>query len=151
MTEIKLTLEQKVREAANDKRPQLNFKQFTAQRLHRDICRKLVDLSDTYQIPIAQLVYFAIATNAHKSDIFAKGYKTFREEKAKTIIQWLEQFAKYNKNPKLVTNADVIHVFSKYYDKKSTKKKDFNGFLKTYQRSPKVTNFKTLAMAMGID
>lgn len=119
--------------------------------LHIDICKKLVALSQKYgNYPLTYLVYFAIGKNAHRIPVFAHGYEKFDEKKAETILSWLKIFAKHNKNEKLFKNANLAHVLCRYYDKYSTKTKDFRNLLKNYEPNPKVTDFKSLATALGI-
>lgn len=119
--------------------------------LHIEICKKLVALSQKYDnYPLTYLVYFAIGKNAHRIPVFAHGYEKFDEKKAETILSWLKIFAKHNKNPKLFRNANLAHVLCRYYDKYSTKTKDFRDLLKNYEPNPKVTDFKSLATALGI-
>ncbi len=150
--ELKISLEQRIRTAAADKSGKLNLKQFAKQKLHRDICRQLVELSDTHEsYPICYLVYFAIGKNAHRTHVFESGYNKIDIKKAETILKWLELFAKHNDNPKLRTNSDLSHVLTKYYEKMSEKTSDFRKILKTYEKNPKIANFKTLAIALNIE
>lgn len=119
--------------------------------LHIDICKKLVELSNKYDgYPITYLVYFAIGKNAHRLPVFAHGYENINEKKAETILSWLKLFAKHNGNPKLFRNPNLAHVLCRYYDKYSTKTKDFKALLKNYEPNPKVVDFKTVATALGI-
>ena len=119
--------------------------------LHIDICKKLVEWSKKNEdYPLTYLVYFAVGKNAHRIPVFAHGYEKFDEKKVETIFSWLKIFAKHNKNPKLFRNANLMHVLVRYYDKYSTKTKDFRELLKNYEPNPKVTDFKTLAKALGI-
>lgn len=119
--------------------------------LHIDICKKLVALSDKYGgYPITYLVYFAIGKNAHRVPVFAHGYEHIDEKKAETILSWLKIFAKHNGNEKLFRNANLAHILCRYYDKYSTKTKDFRALLKNYEPNPKVKDFKSVATALGI-
>ena len=119
--------------------------------LHIDICKKLTELSDKNGgYPITYLVYFAIGKNAHRLPVFAHGYESINEKKAETILNWLHIFAKHNKNEKLFHNPNLAHVLCRYYDKYSTKTKDFRALLKNYEPNPKVKDFKSLASALGI-
>lgn len=129
-----------------------NLPQYKEMRvLHIDICKKLVELSDKNEgYPITYLVYFAIGKNAHRIPVFAHGYENIDEKKAETILSWLHIFAKHNKNPKLFRNPNLAHVLCRYYDKYSSKTKDFRSLLKNYEPNPKVKDFKTLATALGI-
>lgn len=129
-----------------------NLPQYKEMReLHISICKKLVELSNKNEgYPITYLVYFAIGKNAHRIPVFAHGYENIDEKKAETILSWLRLFAKHNKNPKLFRNPNLAHVLCRYYDKYSTKTKDFRAILKDYAPNPKVTDFKTVAAALGI-
>lgn len=119
--------------------------------LHIDICKKLAELSDENgKYPMSQLVYFAISKNAHRTYVFEDGYKTFNEKKAKTILSWLKLFAKHNNNPKLFRNGNLAHAICRFYDKYSTKTKDFKAALSDYTPNPKVTDFTMVAEGLGI-
>jgi hypothetical protein len=119
--------------------------------LHIDICKKILAYSKKHDnYPISGLVYFGVGKNAHRIPVFAHGYENFDEKKVETIFSWLSIFAKHNKNPKLFRNANIMHVLVRYYDKYSTKTKDFRELLKNYEPNPKVTDFKSLATALGI-
>ena len=121
--------------------------------LHIDICKKLVELSVKYGMyPITYLVYFAIGKNAHRTHIFLGGYETINVEKAEKIFSWLELFAKYHKNEKLFKNPNVAHALCKFYDKVSTKTKDFKAVLETMERNPNidVKNAKFTMASLGI-
>ena len=120
-------------------------------KLHIEICKKIVELSDANgHYPIPQLVYFAINKSAHKTDMFLKGYTKFDETKANTILKWLAMFAKHNKNRKLFTNGNLCHALCRFYDKYSTKTKDFKEALANYEPNEKVTSFKQVAKGLGI-
>ena len=129
-----------------------NLPQYKEMRvLHINICKKLVELSNKYdKYPITYLVYFAVGKNAHRIPVFQHGYERINEKKAETILSWLKIFAKHNNNVKLFRNPNLAHVLCRYYDKYSTKTKDFRKLLKNYEPNPKVKDFKTLAFALGI-
>jgi len=119
--------------------------------LHIDICKKLVELSDANgHYPMSQLVYFAISKNAHRTYIFEEGYEVFNEKKAKTILSWLKLFAKHNGNNKLFRNGNLAHAICRFYDKYSTKTKDFKAALSDYTPNPKVSDFTMVAEGLGI-
>ena len=121
--------------------------------LHIDICKKLVELSSANgNYPITYLVYFAIGKNAHRLPVFLSGYTTINEKKAETIFKWLKMFAKYHKNEKLFRNPNVAHALCRFYDKFSTKTKDFEAAMKLMESNPKidVKNAKPIVEGMGI-
>jgi hypothetical protein len=120
---------------------------------HIDICKGLVALSvanDNY--PITYLVYFAVGKNAHRKEVFEDGYTRFDEKKAEKIFSWLKLFAKYHKNDKLFRNPNVAHALCRYYDKFSTKTKDFKAAMESMESNPKidVKNAKAIVEGMGI-
>ena len=120
---------------------------------HIDICKGLVALSvahDNY--PITYLVYFAVGKNAHRKEVFEDGYTRFDEKKAEKIFSWLKLFAKYHKNDKLFRNPNVAHALCRFYDKFSTKTKDFKAAMESMERNPKidVKNAKAIVEGMGI-
>lgn len=121
--------------------------------LHIDICKKLVELSnanDNY--PITYLVYFAVGKNAHRLHIFLGGYDKIDVKKAETIFKWLKMLAKYHKNDKLFRNPNAAHALCRFYDKFSTKTKDFKAALESMESNPKidVKNAKAIVEGMGI-
>ena len=119
--------------------------------LHIDICKQLAALSDENgKYPMSQLVYFAISKNAHRIYVFENGYEVFNEKKAKTILSWLKLFAKHNNNPKLFRNGDLAHALCRFYDKYSTKTKDFKAALSDYTPNPSVKDFTMVAEGLGI-
>ena len=120
---------------------------------HIDICKGLVALSvahDNY--PITYLVYFAVGKNAHRKEVFEDGYTRFDEKKAEKIFSWLKLFAKYHKNDKLFRNPNVAHALCRFYDKFSTKTKDFKAAMELMESNPKVDvkNAKAIVEGMGI-
>ena len=121
--------------------------------LHIDICKKLVELSNANgNYPITYLVYFAVGKNAHRLPTFLGGYDTINEKKAETIFKWLTLFAKYHKNDKLFRNPNVAHALCRFYDKFSTKTKDFKAAMEKMESNPKVDvkNAKPIVEGMGI-
>jgi len=121
--------------------------------LHIDICKKLTELSEKHNnYPITYLVYFAVGKNAHRLCTFLGGYEKFDEKKADTIFNWLALFAKHHKNEKLFKNPNVAHALCRFYDKYSTKTKDFKAALAASESNPKidVKNAKMSVEALGI-
>ena len=121
--------------------------------LHIGICKKLTELSNAHNnYPITYLVYFAVGKNAHRLCTFLAGYTKIDEKKAETIFKWLTMFAKYHKNEKLVRNPNVAHALCRFYDKYSTKTKDFKAALEASESNPKidVKNAKMSVEALGI-
>ena len=121
--------------------------------LHIDICKKLTELSNANEnYPITYLVYFAVGKNAHRTHVFLSGYTKFNEKKAETIFKWLRMFAKYHKNDKLFRNPNVAHALCRFYDKFSTKTKDFKAAMTLMESNPNVDvkNAKAIVNGMGI-
>jgi len=121
--------------------------------LHIDICKKLTELSNAHdKYPITYLVYFAVGKNAHRLCTFLGGYDKIDEKKAETIFKWLEMFAKHHKNEKLFKNPNVAHALCRFYDKYSTKTKDFKEALAKSESNPKidVKNAKMSVETLGI-
>lgn len=120
---------------------------------HIDICKGLVALSVANgNYPITYLVYFAVGKNAHRKEVFEDGYTRFDEKKAEKIFSWLKLFAKYHKNDKLFRNPNVAHALCRFYDKFSTKTKDFKAAMELMESNPKVDvkNAKAIVDGMGI-
>ena len=120
---------------------------------HIDICKGLVALSVANgNYPITYLVYFAVGKNAHRKEVFEDGYTRFDEKKAEKIFSWLKLFAKYHKNDKLFRNPNVAHALCRFYDKFSTKTKDFKAAMELMESNPKidVKNAKAIVEGMGI-
>ena len=120
---------------------------------HIDICKGLVALSVAHNnYPITYLVYFAVGKNAHRKEVFEDGYDKFDEKKAEKIFSWLEMFAKYHKNDKLFRNPNVAHALCRFYDKFSTKTKDFKAAMESMEKNPKidVKNAKAIVEGLGI-
>ena len=121
--------------------------------LHIDICKKLTELSTKHNnYPITYLVYFAVGKNAHRLPTFLGGYDKINEKKAETIFSWLKLFAKYHKNDKLFRNPNVAHALCRFYDKFSTKTKDFKAAMESMESNPKidVKNAKPIMEGLGI-
>ena len=129
--------------------PQMKEKRET----HIEICKKLSELSEKHgNYPITYLVYFAVGKNAHRLCTFLGGYEKFDEKKAETIFSWLALFAKHHKNEKLFKNPNVAHALCRFYDKYSTKTKDFKAALAASESNPKidVKNAKMSVETLGI-
>ena len=121
--------------------------------LHIDICKKLAELSKAHDnYPITYLIYFAVGKNAHRVPVFLSGYTTINEKKAETIFSWLTLFAKHHKNEKFFKNPNVAHALCRFYDKFSTKTKDFKAALAASESNPKldVANAKKSVEILGI-
>lgn len=121
--------------------------------LHISICQKLAELSKAHDnYPITYLVYFAVGKNAHRLCTFLGGYDKIDEKKAETIFNWLSLFAKHHKNEKLFKNPNVAHALCRFYDKYSTKTKDFKAALAASESNPKmdVKNAKMAVETLGI-
>lgn len=121
--------------------------------LHIEICTKLAELSKKNgNYPITYLVYFAVGKNAHRIPTFLSGYSKIDEKKAEKIFSWLTLFAKYHKNDKLFRNPNVAHALCRFYDKFSTKTKDFKAAMESMESNPKidVKNAKAIVEGMGI-
>ena len=119
---------------------------------HIDICKGLVALSVANgNYPITYLVYFAVGKNAHRKEVFEDGYTRFDEKKAEKIFSWLKLFAKYHKNDKLFRNPNVAHALCRFYDKFSTKTKDFKAAMELMESNPEmdVKNAKAIVEGMG--
>ena len=120
---------------------------------HIDICKGLVALSVANgNYPITYLVYFAVGKNAHRKEVFEDGYTRFDQKKAEKIFSWLKLFAKYHKNDKLFRNPNVAHALCRFYDKYSTKTKEFKAALEKMESNPKinVANAKAVVEGLGI-
>jgi len=121
--------------------------------LHINICKKLAELSNAHNnYPITYLVYFAVGKNAHRLCTFLGGYEKIDEKKAETIFKWLTLFAKHHKNEKLFKNPNVAHALCRFYDKYSTKTKDFKAALDASESNPNidVKNAKMSVETLGI-
>jgi hypothetical protein len=121
--------------------------------LHIDVCKTLTKLSvENGNYPITYLVYFAVGKNAHRKEVFEDGYTKIDEKKAETIFKWLKMFAKYHKNDKMFRNPNVAHALCRYYDKFSTKTKDFKAAMESMESNPKIDikNAKAIVEGMGI-
>ena len=120
---------------------------------HIDVCKKLTELSKANgNYPITYLVYFAVGKNAHRLPTFLGGYDKIDEKKAEKIFSWLKMFAEYHKNAKLFRNPNVAHALCRFYDKFSTKTKDFKAALMAMEKNPTidVKNAKAIVEGLGI-
>lgn len=124
-------------------RKKLSDEEYEKLSLHRSICQELVRLSEANNnFPFTPLVYFAVGTDAHKKPIFDRGYKSINLEKATTILKWLDEFAKWNKNPKYQTSDKIVHAFAKLYDTYSKKDKDFRSLMRQFTKQPASEGYK---------
>jgi endonuclease IV len=126
---MKEKLKDRVFNVATNWQSSYNLKQNADKKLHYTICKRLNEISKEKKFPMSVLVYIAIGTNAHRSQVFDMGYKKFDEKKALTIIKWCELFAKHFNNPSLRTNDNVVHALAKIYDKYSNKSTHFKSLL----------------------
>jgi len=156
-TETKNTLEARVLAIGESGKAKGMPKGFTIpqnkerRELHIEVCKKLVEASKANgNYPITYLVYFAVGKNAHRIPTFLEGYTKFDEKKVSTIFKWLKMFAKHNGNPKLFRNPNLAHALCRFYDKYSTKTKDFKAALEKYEPNPKVNSFAMVANGLGI-
>ena len=95
-----------------------NWKWTRKQRLA--ICKELVALADKHNgYPITYLVYFAVGKNAHRNNVFDKGYKKIDLQKANRIFMWLNQYAKHEGDPSVARDANVAHALTAYYERKT--------------------------------
>ena len=112
----KKTLNDLVREEAKKNVGRYNFvKDKESRVIHHNICKKLVELSDTHNFPMGVLVYIAIGTNTHRPCVFEKGYIRINEQKAERVIALCDIFAKkIGENTR--TNDRLVHAVSRYVD-----------------------------------
>lgn len=116
MEKTKKTLNDLVREEARKNAGTYNFcKDKGTKVLHHNICKKLVEISDSKDIPMGVLVYVAIGTNAHRPCVFEKGYIRIYEEKVNKVFALCDIFAKkFGKETR--TNDRLVHAVSRYVD-----------------------------------
>lgn len=118
---------------------------------HIAICKELVEISKRNgNYPIGTLIYFAIGTNSHRTEVFEKCYRKIDTKKAETIISWIRLFAEYNDNPKMVKNAKIAHAICSFYEKNNGDTKAFKIALGCSQPNPAIESFKETAQALGI-
>lgn len=147
-------LEARVRATAKDGR--YNLRQYADKRQHKEICKKIVQVSDDFKdengkpFPICYIVYFMVGKNAHRLPVFEAGYTKCDEKKARRIISWALAFAKKMGNPKLARNDRVLHALTKYYERVGNKTSDFTDKIKTLSPQPKFNDFKEIAAFLGI-
>lgn len=151
--EKKTTLEMRVRAAANGNGlEKLEMDEETKAR-HIEICKELVALADKHNgYPITYLVYFAVGKNAHRSNVFDKGYKKIDLQKANRIFMWLNQYAKHEGDPSVARDANVAHALTAYYERKTKNPVTFNNSLKICEQlEKKARNFKSVALQLGLE
>ena len=101
---------------------------------HNMICKKLVNLADSYNFPMTLMLYLAVGTNAHRKPVFEKGYNRINVEKAEQVIKLCEIFAK-KFGAKARTNDKVVHMISRYYDIAEGKPLMFKQFCNNIDKS----------------
>lgn len=112
----KKTLNDLVREEAKKNVSRYNFAKDKASKiLHHNICKRLVEIADTYNFPMGVLVYIAIGTNAHRPCVFEKGYMKIHEQKIERVIALCDIFAK-KFGEETRTNDKLVHAVSRYVD-----------------------------------
>jgi hypothetical protein len=110
---------------------------------HHNVCKRLVAMSEKYDMPMGVLVYMAVGTDAHKPEVFYKGYKRFNEEKAEKVIALCDIFAK-KFGTKYRTNDRLIHTLSRYVEKCDGGKLKFRQLVNKIEKKDfKMTKFKT--------
>lgn len=136
---MKKTLENRIRAIAESGRgvgmPNwFNLAQFKAVKAkHISICQELAKLSDeNNSYPITYLVYFAVGKNAHRLPTFLGGYKKIDVDKAKTILSWLDIFARHENKASLFRNANVMHALVRFYEKQSSDTDAFKAALNAF-------------------
>ena len=142
--EKRKSLEERVREIASGVDNATFISDEDKRRTHIEVCKKLVDLSDSHgKYPVTYLVYFSIGKNAHRTEVFDKGYSRIDEDKAETVFKMLEMFSYWHENPKLFRNPNTAHIFCKYYENRGGNV-DFGKFkreIEAYTPNPKITTF----------
>lgn len=82
---------------------------------HHDICTNVLEMYNKTKFPIGVLLYIAVGTSAHKTDLFeTKGYSKFNSVRANRIIGYCKSVAKAFGNPSLAWNDKVVHTMSKF-------------------------------------
>lgn len=103
-------------------------------RTHNQICKQLVKLADENNFPMGVLVYFAVGTNAHRLNVFERGYRTINIKKALQVIKLCEVFGKkFGENCR--TNDKVVHMIARYYDVMNGKPQMFKQFCNNVDKS----------------
>jgi hypothetical protein len=117
MNNEKKNLDCLIREESALKCGKYNLRQYAnnPQKIHHDMCRKLVELADNNNMPMGVLVYIAVGTSAHKSDVFAKGYKKINVPKAEGIINLCKIFGN-RFGVQHTFNDKVVHACAKFYE-----------------------------------
>ena len=107
-----------IREEAMVNEGRYNLRQYAKVReqkiLHNRICKHLVHIADTHNIPMGVLVYIAVGTNAHRIYVFENGYKAIHLKKAEDIINLCKMFGK-RFGTEHCFNDKVVHACAKYY------------------------------------
>lgn len=103
-------------------------------RTHNQICKQLVKLADEFKFPMGVLVYFAVGTNAHRLNVFERGYNRINLKKANQVIKLCEVFGK-KFGDKCRTNDKVVHMITRYYDIMDGKPQMFKQFCNNVDKS----------------
>ena len=116
--------------------------------LHKDICTKLVEVSDREQVPMSFLVYFMVSKEAHKQSTFDKGYTKCDETKAAAVIKMSKAFAEFHGYGK--PSDKVYHAMTAFYERKSQDYAEFEKILSTMTPNKKWATTKSICTAMGM-
>lgn len=115
----KKTLNDLIREEAKKNAGRYNLVKDKTERelklLHHKICKRLVEIADNNKFPMGPLVYIAIGTNAHKTNVFLKGYTRINEKKTERVLSLCEIFAK-KFGEETRTNDKLVHMLSRYVE-----------------------------------
>lgn len=123
---MKKNLSIRVREVASTKlNGKYNLKPFANDpiKLHHNVCKELVSLSDKYNFPMGVLVYIAVGTDAHKTPVFEGGYKKINVEKAEKVIELCDLISTSFNLKGLRTNGNIVHACDRFYKLGGTKEK----------------------------
>ena len=109
---------------------------------HHEICAKIKEYSEKYNIPFGYIAYCAIGTSAQKPAEFLKGYESFDEAKMQRIIKLRNIMMKHFSLKKV--NDIVYHMLSGYYTKYKGNMSFFKRALDTLPRDGfKLSSYKT--------
>lgn len=81
--------------------------------MHHNVCKKLITISTEKNISMSHLVYIAIGTNAHKRQVFERGYAAIDEKTLDRVISLVDIFAKkFGEESR--SNEKLIHAVHRY-------------------------------------
>lgn len=80
---------------------------------HHRICKRLMEISQSKNIPMTTLVYIGIGRSAHKPQVFQKGYTNLDEKMIDKVLSFADVFSK-KFNGKYRTNDLVLHFIHRY-------------------------------------